>query len=869
MSHTRCLLALQIVLSAAALAGAAETQPAASRPGSLRITVRDATDLPIAGAAIAVIASDGGTSKAITDAAGQGTVERLAPGSYTAVIESRGFERLEVLNLTVRSGARTSRNVVLQIAGIAEQVDVAPAEEDRQITDAFTTQLTPEAIAALPEDPDELMELLQQLAGSDAEIRVDGFNGGQLAPGAQLQEVRIRWDAGADSAGGGPRVEVRTRPGGDRWRTNGNVSLRDEQLNARNAFSGERPFGQTRQWGWTVSGPLLRNRTGFSFSIDGSESLEQQAVRAAAPGGIFSTLVSQPSDRLGFSSRIDHALNAGHTIRADVRHASNKARNQGIGEFDLPERTYTRDRSNGELRLTQQITLQRRLLNELRFRFRWDSTESSSASDATTIRVLDAFVSGGAQIYGGRRSRELEIEDELEFTVRDQHQIEAGFTVTGNRYRGDERRNENGTFTFASLDTFEAGRPTTFAQRVGDPTYAYSMYRFGWHVQDNYRVRRSLMLNLGLRHDLQTHLRDWANFTPRVGINWTPFPGRRTTVRASYNTFSRFFEASLYEQTLRVNGLQQRDLVISNPGYPDPFSSGVLEAGRLPGIIRARSDLIMPSTRRVQLGIDQRLAAWARLRGTYSRQTGHNLFRSRDVNAPVNGIRPDPTARNVTQIESTGRSRNQSFEMELSLSYQPRRFNGNVRYTLGEAFNETDDPLTLPPDSFDLSDEWGPSRQDVRHRLNVSVNSDLWAGFRVNANLRTQSAAPYTITTGLDTNGDGVNNERPEGVGRNAVRSASSNNLDVTLTWGLGVGQRGQVESPRGEQSAQRGGGRGGDRPRRGNEIFRFEVYARATNVLNAVNPQNFSGVITSPFFGRPTSASAARRVVLGTRISF
>jgi hypothetical protein len=141
------------------------------------------------------------------------------------------------------------------------------------------------------------------------------------------------------------------------------------------------------------------------------------------------------------------------------------------------------------------------------------------------------------------------------------------------------------------------------------------------------------------------------------------------------------------------------------------------------------------------------------------------------------------------------------------------------------------------------------------------------AGFRVNAAVRSQSAAPYNITTGIDLNGDGVNNERPMSVGRNAGRSQPTNNVDFTLTWGLRIGQRAAVEAPR------PGSGRGSQRSMpaasRNNEVFRFEVYGRATNILNAVNPQSFSGVIMSPFFGRPTSASAPRRVVLGTRFWF
>jgi hypothetical protein len=39
--------------------------------------------------------------------------------------------------------------------------------------------------------------------------------------------------------------------------------------------------------------------------------------------------------------------------------------------------------------------------------------------------------------------------------------------------------------------------------------------------------------------------------------------------------------------------------------------------------------------------------------------------------------------------------------------------------------------------------------------------------------------------------------------------------------------------------------------------------------MLNHVNALNFSGVVTSPFFGQPTSAAAPRRVEIGTRFTF
>jgi hypothetical protein len=518
--------------------------------------------------------------------------------------------------------------------------------------------------------------------------------------------------------------------------------------------------------------------------------------------------------------------------------------------------------SNGELHVGHNTTLRRGYVNNFQFAFEWESSEASPLSDARTIRVLDAFTSGGAQEKGGQRSRTIAIENELEFTVRRQHHVTAGASVGGSDYRGDAYSNASGTFTFSSLASFEAGRPTTFTQRVGDPTFAYSLYRFGWFLQDDFRVRRNTIINLGLRHDVQTHLRDWTNFSPRLGVSWTPSSRARTTLRASAGLVRSQLDAGTYQQLRLVDGLAQRDLVISNPGYPDPFSAGVTQAAALPSIIRARDDLVTPVNQRYSVGVDQKIGQFFRVRATFSRQTGDHLFRSRNANAPVDGVRPDPSVGNVTELENTARSLNQSIQTELSISYPPRRFSTLVNYAFGEAMNDTDGVFSLPPDSFDLTGEWGPSRADVRHRVNVGLNSDLIGGLRVAANFRAQSASPYNITTGTDPNGDGVYNDRPPGVPRNSGRGGSTTNLDLTLTWRLSLGQRRPVDAPR-DRAAQK------PPARRDNDLFRFEVYARATNMLNLVNPQNFSGVLMSPFFGLPTSASTSRRIVLGTRMWF
>jgi len=53
------------------------------------------------------------------------------------------------------------------------------------------------------------------------------------------------------------------------------------------------------------------------------------------------------------------------------------------------------------------------------------------------------------------------------------------------------------------------------------------------------------------------------------------------------------------------------------------------------------------------------------------------------------------------------------------------------------------------------------------------------------------------------------------------------------------------------------------------NKKVGLELYVQAFNLLNRMNALNFSGVLTSPFFGQPTSAAPPRRIEIGSRVSF
>ena len=158
------------------------------RPGTLRLVVRDATDLTIPGATVALTSSTGAARNVVSNESGEALFEALPPGDYVAHIESPGFTPLEVKDLRVRAGAQTNRNVVMEIAGLAEEIDVLPPDEDTQLLGAFTEQLTAEQLAALPDDPEELAQVLQQLVGENADIRVNGFSGGRLPPARRFRK---------------------------------------------------------------------------------------------------------------------------------------------------------------------------------------------------------------------------------------------------------------------------------------------------------------------------------------------------------------------------------------------------------------------------------------------------------------------------------------------------------------------------------------------------------------------------------------------------------------------------------------------------------------------------------------------------------
>jgi hypothetical protein len=65
-----------------------------------------------------------------------------------------------------------------------------------------------EQVAALPDDPEAIRRLLFGIAGPDAVLRVDGFEGAPLPPRDQIRSIQI-WRE-ADGPAFGAVIDVRT-----------------------------------------------------------------------------------------------------------------------------------------------------------------------------------------------------------------------------------------------------------------------------------------------------------------------------------------------------------------------------------------------------------------------------------------------------------------------------------------------------------------------------------------------------------------------------------------------------------------------------------------------------------------------------------
>jgi hypothetical protein len=808
-----------------------------------------------------ILRRDGERSEqvATTNQKGEFHFSRLASGRYEIKVQKDGFKPT-VTQLTIGQQAPAPLQIVLPIAEVHEEVVVA--DQSNQVStnpddNLNVIKLDRAALNNLPVLGNDVVGGVAKLldAGSVGSVGptliIDGLESPmKKVPASQIQEVRINqnpYSAEFFRMGRG-RIEVITKAGSPEYHGEMNFIYRDHRLDARNAFALDRPPEQRRIFEGTLSGPIGNGKnTSFLLGVEREEEDLQSVIFARTPVGEVIGNIATPIRETELSFRINHQASKRSTISIRYQYTFESTTNEEVGGFNLAEVATNSKEREHELYITHRLIISPTLVNEFTLR---SETEKGVTRGTLTggpkIVVLDAFTGGSSQT--DVRSSESRIQfNEIISWTRGKHFIRGGLNIPGlTRHGLSDRSNFGGTFSFSTLEDYLNNRPFLFSINQGDGHLVFWQKEFGLFVQDNILLRPNFSIGVGLRFDKQNFLSDNNNFAPRFSFAFAPDKKRKTVLRGGAGFFYDRTGDGIISDRLRFDGQRLRQVTISNPAYPDAFSSDGTLATQPSSIVRFAPGLRSPYNFQSSLGIERQLNKSLTATANYIFTRGIKLFRSRNLNAPrlPDFEPPDATIGVLRQVESSAHS--QAHALELMLRGKlGRLFSGTAQYTLGRAYNNASGINSLPADNYNLTGEWSRAEFDERHRFNLLGAIEAGDWFNLGLTLSLTSGRPYSLTTGRDDNRDSLANDRPNGVRRNSLQGPGSATLDVRWSKEFKLKETKKDEGPT------------------------VTIGIDAFNVLNRTNYAGFVGNLSSPFFGLPVAARPARRLQLSLGFSF
>ena len=836
------------------------SQQGVTVPPPVSGVVLDPSGAVIADAKV-ILRRRGDRSELVTtsDQRGDFRFARVPAGDYEVEVSKEGF-KLTVIRLTADAKPHAALRVQLPIADVQEEITVGESSNQVSVNpneNLNVLKLERETLQNLPVLGNDVIGSLTRLidagsAGSGgATVIIDGLERpGKKLSAARIQEVRINQNpySAEFARPGRGRIEVITRAGSTDYHGEMGFIFRDHRLDARNAFALTRPPEQRRIFEGNLTGPIGSGKTtSFLFNVEREEEDLQAIVFALTPGGIVSQNIDTPARETDFSLRLDHQLGKQTTLSLRYEFSTESTRNDGVGGFNLPEVGADSTGGEHEIYFTHRRIFSPRLVNEFTIRVDHETEATRSLqNDLPRLVVLDAFTGGGGQ--ADRRATETQVQiNEIVSWTKGKHFIRAGANIPGfTRHRLSDHSNFGGTFSFSTLTDYVENRPFLYSVNQGDGDLSFWQKELGFFVQDNIAMRPNLSFGLGLRYDWQNYLGDHNNFAPRVSFAYAPGKELRTVVRGGAGIFYDRTGSGVLGDRLLFDGRRLQQVILTDPGYPDPLASGGTLAAQPASIVRFAPDLRSPYTLQFSLGVERQINKSLTATASYINTRGVKLFRSRNLNAPPPPFYlepPDATIGVLRQIESSAGLRGHALELVLR-GRVGRFFNGTAQYNLGRAYNSTAGINSLPANSYDLTGEWSRAEFDERHRFHLIGTLEAGDWLRLGMTLSLTSGRPYNLTTGRDDNRDSLANDRPAGVSRNSLQGPGSAILD--LRWSKEFPLQAKKE----------------DGPT-------FSIGVDAFNVLNRTNYVGFVGNASSPFFGLPVAARPARRLQLSFGFEF
>src|SRR5712692_6147509 len=885
----------------------------AQQPGQVQGTVEDPHRAPVAQASVKLIAQPTGTAlKTVTDEAGHFVFTEVAPGEYLLQVKMQGFEKAE-LQLKVGSSPTPAQRVRLKVATVTEEITVSARSADPTAPDQNTTavDLDHDLLRSLPaknDNPLAVASLFVDPAANGAEgtkIVVDGVEGDQLdVPLSSIKSITVNKNPYSTEFGrpGKGRIEVVTRGGSiRRFHRRFGFTFRDASMDARNAFANVRPPRRRELFEGSIDGPLVRDKVTFFLGGEFLKDNDSAFVSAETPSGLLVESLGIPRRTPRLFGRMDFRLTPLQILSVRYNWSQDSLPNQGVGAFDLPERAWNQTKETHEVRISETAIPSANFSNEVRFDFRSRAKEIGSVSDAPAILVLGAFHSGGGQISRRNAENAVDFQDLVSY-IHGKHTFRFGAIVKSRLIDFSDSSNFGGTFTFSDLASLASRQPFKLTVNRGDPRASFTQHEFAYFFQDEMRFWPRFGLLLGLRHELQSNLDDHHNLAPRVALAYTTADGQ-TVLRVGAGIFYQRQPVTVEHQSLLLGGSHLRQIVISNPSYPLAGDPSALANLPPPSVVRIDPNIRGAYAIQTSLGVERKLGRQSYLSAEYTMLRGLELYRMRDVNAPLpaTGLRPDPNFLNIDQFETSGSSHSHSFTLGFRTAVRAR-LQIVSQYTLSHAIDDTSGLSSLPADNFDLRSERGRADFDQRHRFNLAGVLKLPHGFGFGLVASVSSGIPYNITTGFDNNHDTVANDRPSLGNPNApFTSFGIDGSFIGQTPGVlyngATALFGTIPPPvvhandvhwlilPGAGNIGRNIGNG---PSFVNVDLRFskkfmlrksksktetsrdvEFRLDGFNILNHVNARNFVGTLSSPLFGLANSAFPARELQTSVRFSF
>lgn len=831
--------------------------PLLAQNAALRGTITDESGALVPGARVTATETSGLHKETISASDGSYSFASLPFGACTVEASAPQLILPQPVTVNLTTSVQVL-NLVLNVAPSSQQVTVSanagPVVTTESADNASALVLQGTNLQALGQDPEDLATDLQALAGPSAgpsggSVFIDGFSRGQLPPSDAIREVRINQNPFSpefDTLGYG-RIEIVTKPGSDQFHGSIYNNFGDSFWNSRNPYAAEKAPFLLDEYGGSLEGPLSK-KASFFLAVDGATINSGAVINGTTlnPSNLaivdpYTQVFEIPQRRIGASLRGDYQLTTSDTL--SVRYAFSEAdiQHSGVGGFNLVSTGFHNNGDDQTIQLANTMVINSNVVNESRFQFDRENISSVSDNSGAQIDVLNSFIGGGAQF-----GNSLNVLDNFEFqnytTISHRaHTWRFGVRVRAATLNNTSPINFGGTFVFGGgiapelgannqpvlnssgnpvlvdINSIENYRRTLLFQQMGlspsqirslgggasqflitagNPSLSVNQEDFGVFAGDDWRLKRNLTINLGLRYEGQTNIHDFTDFAPRLGLAWAPGGGKagsnsKTVVRAGFGFFYQRFDIASVLAAERYNGASQQQYVITNPDFfPHILAvSSLVAASSQQTIEKLSPNLRAPYVMESALSVERQLPGHTTLALTYVNSHSPDQFLSNDINAPLpgtyspqipaSGIYPTDSPDAVFLVDNSGLYNQNEFianvnsrltsSVSLFGSYAYNRAMSNTDYSPPPQNTDFNPAISyggigvgsFPANPYSMSGEYGPAATDIHHQATFGGSIATEWGLLFNPLLIVDSGAPFNITVGQDLYGDTLFNGRP------------------------------------------------------------------------------------------------------------